>query len=62
MIDKRYNNKPIPNDLIFVACCNPYRKKIIRASDNSGEVGLNFMKAQKRADENNLDFKVLPPP
>ena len=56
MMDKRFQGTELPNNIIFLAACNPYRTK---DNNNNVQAGL---KKQRNKEMSNLVFKVKPPP
>jgi len=48
---------PLPKNIIFLAACNPYRKK----QECIAKIKVGFIKSQQM-NSNQLAFKVKPPP
>ena len=56
MIDGRFFGEKNPRNIVFLAACNPYRKK--RQSTKRVKAGI---KKNIENQQNNLAFKVKPP-
>ena len=59
IMERRFMGKALPDNIIFLAACNPYRTKQARA--NVIKVGIE-KKQNPNAISQNMLYKVLPPP
>ena len=56
MLQRRFLGKGLPQNIVFLAACNPYRKK----QDSVTKIGAEIRKTQEIS-QNELAFKVRHP-
>lgn len=59
IIDRKFQGQPIPDNVVLIGACNPYRRK---NETNFKRAGIKKKLAEHNiSSENNLAFKVKPP-
>ena len=56
IVDRRFQGEPFPDNVVFVAACNPYREAKVSSFKSAG------IKKKMMHSTETLAFKVKPPP